>query len=130
MNPPSTKKIRPRTVKSCSQLKISEGSRLRGVRDAFRGQVFLRGCGQYDGVRVAQELRREERAHGDAAHEEEVPGLLLPVVLEELDVTRNAGGAEVAQRTADAEGLVANEQQVGHGEADERTRPRTRTRVV
>ena len=94
---------------------------MRGVRDALRRQVGLRGFREHDRVRVAQELGSDEGPCGDTAHEEQVPCLLLPIILEELDVGRYARRAEVAQRTADAESLVAYEQQVRDREADEGT---------
>lgn len=68
---------------------------------------------------VTQKFGSNEPTHDYPSHKKEVPGFFFPIVLEKRDIGREAGGANVPQVGGNAKTFVAQNEQSGHGKADQ-----------
>src|SRR5437667_741776 len=91
------------------------------VVNAEACEIGMRPGGDGHGLGAREQHAADEPARHDAAREHQVPQAgPRPVVFEERDVPRQRGGAEVAEIARHAQLLVADHEQAGGDEPEER----------
>ncbi len=72
--------------------------------------------------RIGQQTNGNHTTQKNSQHKKQIPHFFFPIVFKKLDVGGNAGRTNMAERRTDTKRFIANDEQYGNCQSDQRTR--------